>query len=159
MAKFKDKTGHDWSVELDVLKIEEVQDDHGIRLTDLERDPLLKIRTDPAVIYSVMLVLCRDERERLGLSREDFLKRMPVPQDAMLEALSEAIINFFPSGRHSHVREVLAMMDVMSLKSDEIATSKMSMIMRHPLATEMMEREAEIVFNEAIQKISEKRLT
>ena len=152
MAKFKDKTGHDWSVELDVLKIEEVQDDHGIRLTDLERDPLLKIRTDPAVIYSVMLVLCRDERERLGLSREDFLKRMPVPQDTMLEALSEAIINFFPSGRHLHVREVLTKMEEMSLKSDEIAANKMSMVISDPQVMEKLRKKADRIFDEEIQK-------
>lgn len=152
MAKFLDKTGQEWSVDLDVLKIEEIQEDHGIRLTDLERDPLLKVRTDPTVIYPVILVLCREQRESLGLTREDFLRRMPVPPDAMIEAISEAIINFFPSGRHSHVREVLTRMDEMSMKSDEIAASKLSMIVSDPQVISKLKAKADRLFDEEMRK-------
>lgn len=152
MAKFVDKTGQEWSVDLDVLKIEEIQEDHGIRLTDLERDPLLKVRTDPTVIYPVILVLCREQRESLGLTREDFLRRMPVPPDAMIEAISEAIINFFPSGRHSHVREVLTRMDEMSMKSDEIAASKLSMIVSDPQVISKLKAKADRLFDEEMRK-------
>lgn len=152
MAKFLDKTGQEWSVDLDVLKIEEIQADHGIRLTDLEHDPLLKVRTDPTVIYPVILVLCREQRESLGLTREDFLRRMPVPPDAMIEAISEAIINFFPSGRHSHVREVLTRMDEMSMKSDEIAASKLSMIVSDPQVISKLKAKADRLFDEEMRK-------
>lgn len=152
MAKFFDKTGQEWSVDLDVLKIEEIEADHGFRLTDLERDPLLKVRTDPTVIYPVILVLCREQREALGLTREEFLKRMPVPPDVMIEAISEAIINFFPSGRHSHVREVLTRMDEMSLKSDEIAASKLAIIVSDPQVIAKLKAKADRLFDAEMQK-------
>lgn len=152
MAKFVDKTGQEWAVDLDVLKIEEIQADHGFRLTDLERDPLLKVRTDPTVIYPVILVLCREQREALGLTREEFLKRMPVPPDVMIEAISEAIINFFPSGRHLHVREVLTRMDEMSMKSDEIAASKLAIIVSDPQVIAKLKAKADRLFDAEMQK-------
>jgi hypothetical protein len=70
VAKFTDKTGQEWIVELDVLKVEEVQADHGIDLTDIEHDPLLSLRNDPRVLIAVVLVACREQREQAGLTRE-----------------------------------------------------------------------------------------
>lgn len=153
MAKFIDKTGQEWSVDLDVLKIEEIQADHGVKLTDLERDPLLKFRTDPMALSAAILVICREQRERLGLSREDFVKRLPVPPDTILDAMTSALIDFFPSGRASHVREVLSQMQEMASKADEIAASKLAIVVSDPQVIAKLKAKADALFESKIQTI------
>jgi hypothetical protein len=153
MAKFLDKTGQEWSVDLDVLKIEEIQSDHGVKLTDLERDPLLKFRTDPMALCSAILVICREQRERIALTREDFVKRLPSPPDAMLEAMTEALIDFFPSGRASHVRAVLSQMAEMGSKADEIAASKLAIVVSDPQVIAKLRAKADALFESKVQTI------
>lgn len=153
MAKFVDKTGQEWSVDLDVLKIEEIQADHGVKLTDLEHDPLLKFRTDPMALSAAILVICREQRERLQLSREEFVKRLPSPPDAMLEAMTEALIDFFPSGRASHVRAVLSQMAEMGSKADEIAASKLAIVVSDPQVIAKLRAKADALFENKVQSI------
>lgn len=152
MAKFLDKSGREWLVELDVLKVEEIEQDHGVRLTNLERDPLLSCRNDPAVLASMVLVICREQREAEGLTREQFIRLMPQPPDAMLQAMAEAIVAFFPSGRHLHVREVLTQMEAMAMKTDEIAVEKLSAILTDKNVLTKLKSKADQVFAEELAR-------
>ena len=153
MAKFTDKAGREWLVELDVLKVEEIQGDHGINLTDIERDPLLSLRNDPCILIAVVLVVCREQREQAGLTREQFIRLLPQPPDAILDAMAEAIINFFPSGRASHVREVLAQMEAMAMKTDEIAAAKLKMVISDPQVIARLKAKGDQVFDAEVSRI------
>lgn len=153
MAKFKDKTGREWLVELDVLKVEEIEQDHGIKLTDLERDPLLSLRNDPGILAAVILVICRDQREAEGLSREQFIRLMPQPPDPMLDAITEGIVNFFPSGRASHVREVLARMEQMAMMTDEIAANKLAVVISDPAVIAKLKAKGDQFFDAEVSRI------
>lgn len=153
MAKFIDKTGREWLVELDVLKVEEVQADHGIDLTDIEHDPLLSLRNSPRILLAVMMVVCREQREQAGLTREQFVRLLPQPPDVMIDAMTEAIINFFPSGRASHVREVLAQMQAMAMKTDEIAATKLRMVISDPQVIAKLQAKGDQVFDTELSRI------
>jgi hypothetical protein len=154
MASFKDRKGNEWQVQLDAPMIEEIRDDHGISLVNLDSDPLLKLRNDPMVLVACVSVICRDQQKERGLTPMDFAKVLPSPPDAMLDAVRDAVIGFFPSGRALHVREVLAKFDQMGAKTDEIAQAKMAQVMDDPKVMTAINRQADQVIAEAIQRMT-----
>jgi hypothetical protein len=154
MATFKDKTGQDWTISLDPVIADEIKQDHGIELTNLANDPLLKLRTEPAVLYAVILVICREQMEQRNLTREQFLKRLPMPPDSILTGIEEGITSFFPSGRHSHVREVLASYANMGSKTDELTTAKMRSVMDNPQTMKLLSVKADKEIERAMQSLT-----
>ena len=126
MAMFKDQNGQEWRVELNAPTITEIQARHGIELTNLERDPLIKLRNDPMILVAVTQLICERQMETRNLSPTEFAEALPYPPDDMLIAVKDAVIGFFPSGRASHVREVLTKYEEIATKSDEIVLEKMA---------------------------------
>lgn len=88
-------------------------------------------------------MLCQGQVEKLGISPDDFADSLPSPPDAMIEAVESAIVNFFPSGKHIHVREVLSKYCEMGSKTDQIARSKMAAIIADPKNFERIGRKAD----------------
>lgn len=154
MPSFKDRKGNEWQVELDAPTIEEIKDDHGISLVNLDSDPLLKLRNEPMVLVACVSVICRDQQKERGMTPLDFAKALPSPPDAMLDAVRDAVIGFFPSGRASHVREVLSKFDQMGNKTDEIAQAKMQQVMDDPKVMTALNRQADEVIGKAIERIT-----
>lgn len=154
MASFKDRKGNEWIIQLDAPTIEEIRDDHGISLVNLDSDPLLKLRNDPMVLVACVSVICRDQQKERGLTPLDFAKVLPSPPDAMLDAVRDAVIGFFPSGRASHVREVLAKFDQMATKTDELAQAKMTQVMDNPKVMAALNHQADEVITKAIEKLT-----
>lgn len=154
MASFMDKMGTAWAVNLDPVIADEIKQDHGIEIVNLNQDPMLKLRSDPMVLVSVMLVLCREERESRSLTREQFLKLLPFPSDQMLTAVEEAIVSFFPTGRHSHVREVLASYENMGAKTDELTTVKMQAVLADPRTMTAISNRADQEIAKALQNMT-----
>jgi hypothetical protein len=154
MPSFKDRKGNEWRVELDAPTIEEIKADHGISLVNLDSDPLLKLRNDPMILVACVSVICRDQQKERGLQPIDFARLLPSPPDAMLDAVRDAVIGFFPSGRALHVREVLAKFDQMAGKTDEIAQAKMAQVMSDPKIMESLNRQADDVIGKAIERLT-----
>ena len=152
MAEFTGKTGLIWKVELDPVLAMEVQEKHQLNLVNLEADPLLKLRNDPMALVAVVHVLCQAQIEERGLSPLDFSKQLPFPPDAMLSAVESAIVNFFPSGRHSHVREVLASYGSMASKTDELTTAKVRSLMENPRTMEVLSDRADQEIQKAMKE-------
>jgi hypothetical protein len=71
----------------------------------------------------------------------------------MLDALRDAVVNFFPSGRASHVREVLSKFDQMSEKTDQLATAKMQQVMDDPKVMQTLDAEADRVITETLASL------
>ena len=153
MATFTDKNNQEWRVELDAPLVEEVKAKHQVELTNLENDPLIKLRNDPMILVAVIYVLCQEQIEASNLSPNEFAKRLPSPPDPMLEAVAEAIVNFFPSGRHSHVREVLTKFGEMGETADKLATAKMTAILNDPNTKKRLERRADTEFEKAMEEM------
>ena len=153
MATFKGRTGTEWRIELDAPTIEEIKQDHGVNLVNLEKDPLGSLRSDPMLLATVISALCREQREAMDLTPVQFGKQLPNPPDEMLDALRDAVIGFFPSGRASHVREVLMKFDQMSDKTDQITTAKMQQVMDDPKVMQTLSTKADEVIAAALTSI------
>lgn len=158
MAQFTDKLNTIWQVSLDPVIADEIKQDHAIEIVSLAADPLLKLRTDTAILCAVMLVICRDQITDRGLTREQFLKRIPFPPDAMLTAIEESIVSFFPTGRHSHAREVLASYANMASKTDELTTAKMSAMVSNPETMRMVSDQADREIAKAMKALTDSQL-
>lgn len=143
MQQFTDRTGQAWEVRLDPVLADEIKQAHGIEIVNLEKDPMQKLRTDPMILVAVMHILCQDQIKSRNLSPQQFAKLLPFPPDEMLSAVEAAIVSFFPTGRHSHVREVLASYQSMGTKTDELITAKMSAVIQDPATTRMMSNMAD----------------
>ena len=155
MTEFKDKTGQAWTVSLDPVMADEIKEDHGIEIVNLKQDPMLQLRSDPMVLTAVMLVICREEREKRNLSREEFLKLLKYPPDEMLKAVEDAIVDFFPTGRHSHVREVLTSYADMGSKTDELTTAKMQAVLTDPRTMKAIDARADVEIAKALQSLTD----
>jgi hypothetical protein len=153
MATFKGRTGTEWRIELDAPTIEEIKQDHGVNLVNLEKDPLGSLRNDPMLLVTVISALCREQIDAKQLSPVQFAKQLPSPPDAMLDALRDAVIGFFPSGRASHVREVLMKFDQMSDKTDQITTAKMQQVIDDPKVMQTLNTKADEVIAAALTSI------
>lgn len=132
MASFKGKTGIEWRVELDAPSVEEIRTEHHVNLVNLDNDPLGPLRGDPMLLVTVISTLCREQIETKNLSPVQFAKQLPTPPDAMLDALRDAVISFFPSGRASHIQEVLEKFGQMKEKTDQLTVAKMDQVLRDP---------------------------
>lgn len=132
MATFQDKSEQTWEVKLDPVILLEIQDTHGIRLTNLEADPMQGLRNDPMTLVAVIHMICEEQIKERQLSPKDFAKLLPFPPDVMLKAIQTEIPNFFPTGRHSHVAGVLAEFEKMGAETDELTTEKMRKIVSDP---------------------------
>ena len=150
---FEDREGQLWKVELDALLLEEVKEKHQVDLANLEKDPLVKLRNDPATLVAIIFILCQEQIEDRGLSPKQFAKCLPSPPDSMLEAVADAIVNFFPSGRHSHVREVLTKSDEMLTKSDQIVAAQMTAFLENPKTMDRLNQKATRVVEEAMDEM------
>lgn len=154
MASFKDRKGQDWQIILDAPTIEEIRSEHGVDLVGLDNDPLRHLRNDPMQLVTVVSVICREQQEERNLKPAQFGKLLPSPPDTMLEAVRDAVIGFFPSGRASHVREVLSKYDQMAGKTDELAAAKMQQVMDDPAVMKQLNRKADQVISQQIEKMA-----
>jgi hypothetical protein len=153
MATFKDAKGQEWSITLNAPLIEDVIEKHGVHLAQLDKDPLQPLRNDPMTMVAVLYLLCEDQIKERGLSPKDFGRSVPSPPDAILDAISEAIVGFFPSGRASHVREVLTKHGEMASKTDQLMVAKMEAVLADPMTETRLRQKADQEFELAMKEI------
>lgn len=153
MSSFQDRDKIEWRVELDAPTIESIKADHGVNLVSLDNDPLGPLRNDPMLLVTVISALCREQIDAKGLSSVQFAKRLPSPPDPMLDALRDAVISFFPSGRASHIREVLEKFGQMREKTDELTTAKMAQVLKDPKVMAALEMKADHEINKSIESL------
>ena len=151
MPSFKDRENHEWEVRLDAPTIEDVEEKHQIVLDNLEKDPLGKLWNNPRVLVAVIYLICQEQIEKMGLTPEQFGRRMPSPPDAMIDAIREAIIDFFPTGRASHVRDVLTSYEKMHEKTDAITKAKMEGTLTDSTIDKRLRLMADMEFDKAIE--------
>ena len=154
MPTFRDKQNREWTVELDPVTADEVQDEHGINLVSLESDPLATLRTDPRKLVAVIHCLCRDQIQELKLTPREFAKNLPFPSDAMMEALEKAIVNFFPTGRHTHVQAVLTSFGEMATTADTLTIAKMRSTAKDPRVLKAIDAKADQEIQKVLEKLS-----
>lgn len=152
MAKFTDSQNRTWEIKLTASLLQAIKDEFQISLTDLENDPMRKLENDPIALQTIVLVICRKQIDALGVSQDDFLDALPSPPDAIIEAVEDSIVNFYPSGKHSHVRGVLTKFREMASKTDQLAIAKMTKLIEDPKSIELIGKRADREIAEAMAK-------
>jgi len=153
MAIFKDKNGQEWTVSLDPVIADEIEQKHKIQIVNLQEDPLLKLRTDPMTAVAVLYLICQDQVNQKDMTPAQFAKCLPFPPDEWLKAIEESIVSFFPTGRASHVREVLTSYANMADKTAGLITAKMHSVMDDPRLAKTLNDKADIEIDRAMQRL------
>ncbi len=153
MASFKDRKGQDWQISLDPVTVDEVREKHKVDLVNLDKDPLQLLRINPMKLVAVVHILCQEQIQERNLTPEQFAKSLQFPPDEMLAAVEESIVSFFPTGRHSHVREVLAGAAGMAVNLDKLTTVKMRQVLENPLTLDAISKKADIEIQAAMTRL------
>jgi len=148
-----DKKQRKWNVELNGPLLDRIEQLHSVDLSDLDNDPLQKLRNNPRKLIAVLYLICEKQIQAATIEPEDFAESLPYPPDEILEAIGEAIVNFFPTGRHTHVREILAKFAQMAAKADEILVAKMTQVFSDQRTTDALSSKADEACEAAIESI------
>ena len=105
--KFLDKNNQEWKVELNGPIIKDIQEQFNFKITSLDADPLNQMANDPVMAVDVLYLLCEKQASERGMDSRAFGECLPPGIDGPLEALREALINFFPLGKKSAIRSAL----------------------------------------------------
>ena len=113
MAKFTDRLGRDWTLDITVHDIIQVRKGLGIDLFNAfagDYAVYSAIVSDVEKLVGVAYILCRDQITRAGLTEEDFGKGVAGDSlRGLADAFSEALVDFFPNARgRDVVRATLA---------------------------------------------------
>lgn len=96
MAVFKDDSGVDWAVDLNVTEIKRVRELAGVDLLDISGGKVFeKVLTDPIYLANTLFVLCEEQCKTREMSEEDFGKILKGDVwDRAAEALIQAVVDF-----------------------------------------------------------------
>jgi len=105
VSTFTDANGTKWEIKLNATLVKDIRDGLGIDIVSLDKDPFARLESDPILLVDVLFMLCEKQCKEQSLSSRDFGERIsPEVLEAAIEAMLEAIINFFPPGKRSVVR-------------------------------------------------------
>lgn len=102
MKDFIDSEAQKWDVDIDGLLLAELRERGAI---DIVQDGLYFIEEREDVLTKALLILCREQRESLGLSEKQFAKRIKGEvQDKAIAAVRGAAELFFRPSRWSEIQ-------------------------------------------------------
>lgn len=110
MKTFKDDSGRQWSLAVNVTSIKRVRDLCKVDLLTIVEGKLIdQLLRDPFTLVNVVYVLCKPQADERGISDEQFGEAMA--GDAMegaTTALLEDLSHFFRPGQRAALRAALA---------------------------------------------------
>ncbi len=122
MIVFRDGSGREWPLHVDVDALRRVRKATGYVLADMYMDrQLAQILGDPVTMLDVLFALVEPEARKRGVSAEEFARgfRGEVFEQAQF-VLLEALADFFPPAK----REVLQMLHRVLLNRDKLLLEK-----------------------------------
>lgn len=111
MKAFKTTDGTEWKVTVNVGTIKRVQDDTGLRLTDLFASPekISEFFSDDVKFCEVLFSVVRPQAEADGKGVDDFLSSIDgTVIEGAVEALLEEVADFFHEPRKGLIKKTLA---------------------------------------------------
>jgi len=125
MAKFKDNKGNEWIVPVNSTTVKRVRDVLDIDLVDLNQTTINRLIEDTVLLVDVLWVLCERQAKSKKVSEEGFAERLVGdPIDAAVDALLEAIANFFPALRRSLLLKANEKVKTIRQKGADLAFAK-----------------------------------
>lgn len=99
MGVFKDRTGRDWHVDVNVSALHRARTGE-LKLDLLDHDSFSRL-DDPEILVGVLYEICRPEIERRGVTAEQFSEALSAGDvfNAATMALLESLANFDPNHR------------------------------------------------------------
>lgn len=109
MRHFKDNTGRQWAVEINVAAVKRVRDVLGVDLLGALDGRLIQdLADDPVLLVDILYVLCRAQADAACVTDEDFGRSMAGDAlDAAAAAFLEELVDFFPGARRGLLRKAL----------------------------------------------------
>lgn len=111
MKSFKTTDGAEWKVTVNVGTIKRVQDDTGLRLTDLFASPekITEFFSDDVRFCEVLFSVVRPQAETAGKTIDDFLSAIDgTVIEGAVQALLEEVADFFHEPRRGLIKKTLA---------------------------------------------------
>ena len=122
---FKDAKGNEWAIKLNGPVIKDIQDTFKFKLTSLDADPINQLANDPVMLVDVLFLLCETQAKERQLDSRAFGEILEPGLDGPIAALTEALINFFPSGKRSAIRSALLASQKVQDKAAEIMINEL----------------------------------
>ena len=114
MAAFKDNTGREWAVSIDVNAVKRVRSLLDVDLLDIVDGKLVeRLVGDPVLVCDVIYAVCKPQADKDDITDEDFGRAMLGDAiDAAVSALLESLVNFTPNQRdRANLRKVIEATD------------------------------------------------
>ncbi len=122
MRTFKDKTGREWTLDVNVSAVKRVRDLLKEDLLDVE-NVVPRLLLDPILLVDVIYCLCKPEADERQVTDEQFGRSMAGETIARAkEALLEDLADFFPD------RVTQEAVRALPRKHDEIAAIQLDML-------------------------------
>ncbi len=101
MKVFKDTTGREWTVAVNVSAVKRVRDLLGIDLMDALGGSLVsKLISDHVLLVNIVYAVCKPQTDAAGITDEEFGERMAGDAiDDATDALLDELVSFSPNPR------------------------------------------------------------
>ena len=100
MSKFKDASGREWNVELNVGLIEDIHEQTGVMIDDLIKDAEKFADVafnNPRRLVEVLYVICEDQIKNVPLTPKEFGRLFDrTTIDKACNAFMESVVLFYP---------------------------------------------------------------
>ena len=128
MAKFKDDSGREWTIRIDVQTIKQVKEACDINLGSLQAAPecLRQLADDPILLCNVLFVLCEEQATKASITDSDFGRLLAGDViDRATMALQEAITDFFPQRKRLLLQRLQKKIDKLNAAGQELVEAKL----------------------------------
>ncbi|MEM9825091.1 MAG: hypothetical protein AAF958_00805 [Planctomycetota bacterium] len=155
MAKFQDKTGDEWIVDISVFTIEQARTRAAVDLAKMDGELFEVLETDPVKLANVLFVCCEQQAQQRDVTDVDFGRRLGGKAIAEgTRALLEALVDFFPN-RGAAIMEAQRHFEAIEKQAIERVAERIGDGRMQEAAMGMVDR----TIDEAIAKLQGKRDT
>lgn len=144
MKSFRDKTGRDWTVEIDVAAIKRVRGLLGVNLLEVLEEKcrlLAELYDDPLKFVDVLYCVCKPQADERSVSDEQFGSGMAGDVlDSAYRAFTESLTDFFRSPKQrAAIKNMLDKMDRMAARVLDHASQAIEALDEESLAQQLFD--------------------
>lgn len=121
MATFRDKTGRDWTIELDAPTIRRVRTECDLDLVDIDGKAYERMYDDPLLLCDCLWSVVRLQAEKASVTGEQFFEAVKGDEfEPALIAIQKAVTDF----THPHRRKLLETVTAKNARIRELGMSR-----------------------------------